>query len=137
MEHRPIYLIVSPEGRILHETPHKPVDDLLIRAFTDRVLAPIQGYKDVRPSLVEAFVTRIIVDCGVLGETAADIVYVVHQLPWGDPDVQIKRVRIFNRIDALPQAEQRLLEIKIADDLIARELADETAPQSHYTGDAA
>jgi hypothetical protein len=137
MEHRPLYLIVTADGHILHETWHKPVDDLLIRAFTSRELAPIQGYVEHRPTLVEAWQTTITVDCGVMGERSAEITYVVHQLPWGDPDVQIKRAVIGGwKVDLAP-SEQRLLETQIADDLIARELADETAPQREYLGDAA
>ncbi len=137
MNHTPIFLIVSSEGAILEQTPHRWHAESLQHLRTDRVLAPIQGYMDVRPKLVEGFITNITVECGVLGEATAEVTYIVHQLPWGDPDVQAKRIRIFDRGVTLPQAEQRLLEIKIADDLIARELADETAPQHHYVGDAA
>lgn len=137
MNHTPIYLIVASSGAILHETWNKPVDDLLVRAFTRRELAPIQGYVEVKPTLVAAWHATVPVDCGVLGQQQADVVYDREQLPWGEPEIRIRRFTLFNRNFDLDADERALLEIEICDDIVARKLDDETAPQICYMGDAA
>jgi glycerol-3-phosphate cytidylyltransferase-like family protein len=132
MKHHPLYLIVNRTESILHRTKNKPLDDLLIRAFTHRDLAPVQGYVEERPRVVEAWETRINVDCGVLGERSAAIVYVRHQLPWGEPDVciweaSIDGCRVIMHIDHV-----KALEMQIEDDLIA---AEENEPKDGVIGD--